>query len=127
MADSRVPLVAELPGLCERGERAQVVGLVLAHQLTLHLAGRADQAGGPPEAGRTAPRLREQLGGALAHRLVTGQQDGGLALARHWGAQGRVRDEWCLRGAATPYSYHQRTGVTLVTVPHVGMLVLVLL
>src|SRR4029434_8182804 len=44
---SRVAAAAELPGLGEGGERAQVVGLVEAHQLALHLLGGADGAGAP--------------------------------------------------------------------------------
>ena len=80
---SLVAAAAELPGLGEGGERAQVVGLVEAHQLALHLLGGADGAGAPLEGAGAALRLAQQLGAAAPRRTVTRQQDGGLALRRH--------------------------------------------
>lgn len=59
-------VVAELPRLGERGEGAQVEGLVLVHQLTLHLLRWAHSHGFPLEGGSAAPCLTQQLWGAMA-------------------------------------------------------------
>lgn len=59
-------VVAELPRLGERGEGAQVEGLVLVHQLTLHLLGWAYSRGSPLEGGSAASCLTEKRWGAVA-------------------------------------------------------------
>lgn len=74
--------MSKLPRLCERGQRSKVEGLVLADQLTLHLPRGTSYIGLPLESGGTPIRLREQLWGAMACRLVAGEQNGGLTFAR---------------------------------------------
>lgn len=74
----------ELPGAAERRQDSQVEGLVVAHQLALHLPGQADGAGLPLEGGRAAGRLGQQLRGAVAGCLVAREEDGRLALGAGW-------------------------------------------
>lgn len=44
-------LMLELPGVGEGRQGSQVEGLVMAHQLALHLPGQADSVGLPLEGG----------------------------------------------------------------------------
>lgn len=76
--------MAELPRLGEGGQGAEVEGLVLAHQLALHLPRGTHSAGPPLKRGRTTCRLREQLWGAGARGLITGEQYGRLTLSGGW-------------------------------------------
>lgn len=82
--DLRVSFVAELPRLSEGGQCSKVERLMLADQLTLHLPRRTDGVGLPLESGRTTRRLWEQLWGAVACRLVAGEEYGGLTFTRGW-------------------------------------------
>lgn len=76
-------LAAELPRLGERGESAQVVGLVLSHQLAVHLFRRTDGVSAPLEGGGTSLHLVEQLRRAVARRTVAREQDRRLPLSGH--------------------------------------------
>lgn len=88
-----VALVLELPGVGERRQGAQVEGLVVAHQLALHLPGQADGAGLPLEGGRAAGRLGQQLRAAVAGGLVAREEDGRLALGAGWERTSKGRQE----------------------------------
>lgn len=89
-ADLRIFFALELPRLREGRQGSEGEGLVLTHQLTLHLLGETDGVGAPLEGGRTSRRLRQQLRGAAAGRLVAGEQDGGLTLGCNWNRDGAL-------------------------------------
>lgn len=74
-------LAGELPGLSERRECAQIICLVLFHQFAIHLFRRTDDVSPPLEGGGTSLRLIDQLGCAVARRVIAREQDCRLSLS----------------------------------------------